>query len=570
VATNTWVHLAGTLGTYITNGAGTNLVTNLIKRLYVDGALAASVTNVGFTPNGQRPLRIGAGSTESTPGSLPFPGFLDDVQLYGYPLEATNIQALYNSGLGGVVSTGAVGHYRLDEHFAPLSRTSGFQQAMAALSGETWQASIHLAHPSINPLMNTNLVQVDLLYLNSTGGVLSTFSAPQFDTASPRDQYIRYAARGTAPSGTVSAALRVQYRQDAGYSPGIVYADDAVLTPFAVTSGLSCAIIPDFRYVVQATDTCSAVTIIQDPSPGSVVGGSNVAVRFIAADACGLATTGGIEITIMDTTAPTAVTLPPIAVGCIDQVPPPNPGGVVATDNCGSVFVTLETNVVGATGGCGAAPKTILYRYRITDASGNFGFVNQLIQVRDSNAPVVVCVMPDLTNGTFEASTFANWSTFGTHLYLTNLQPRSGSGHAVFYGATNGLYNFTGLYQDLPAAPGPGLARRRVRPAARRARPPRQQPGGTEDRVPEQQRIDHRNPAGHALHLQQLPGGLRSDQRQRHLAGRHGQGALHRLARPAEHAEQRARHRLPGRLQPDPTHGFRGSRGVPRPPAECR
>ena len=454
VATNTWVHLAGTLGTYITNGAGTNLVTNLIKRLYVDGALAASVTNVGFTPNGQRPLRIGAGSTESTPGSLPFPGFLDDVQLYGYPLEATNIQALYNSGLGGVVSTGAVGHYRLDEHFAPLSRTSGFQQAMAALSGETWQASIHLAHPSINPLMNTNLVQVDLLYLNSTGGVLSTFSAPQFDTASPRDQYIRYAARGTAPSGTVSAALRVQYRQDAGYSPGIVYADDAVLTPFAVTSGLSCAIIPDFRYVVQATDTCSAVTIIQDPSPGSVVGGSNVAVRFIAADACGLATTGGIEITIMDTTAPTAVTLPPIAVGCIDQVPPPNPGGVVATDNCGSVFVTLETNVVGATGGCGAAPKTILYRYRITDASGNFGFVNQLIQVRDSNAPVVVCVMPDLTNGTFEASTFANWSTFGTHLYLTNLQPRSGSGHAVFYGATNGLYNFTGLYQDLPAAPG--------------------------------------------------------------------------------------------------------------------
>ena len=36
---------------------------------------------------------------------------------------------------------------------------------------------------------------------------------------------------------------------------------------------------------------------------------------------------------------------PPIGIGCEDDVPPPDPGAVIATDNCGSVSVVHVSDV---------------------------------------------------------------------------------------------------------------------------------------------------------------------------------------------------------------------------------
>ena len=471
VVSGTWVHLAGsmyytvqfTTNLVVSTNAGivsTNVVvtgaTNTTKRFFINGSQVGIATNMGYTPNQSAPLRIGAGASEVAGGDFYFPGQIDDVQLYPYTLEPTGVVALYNGGLGGVVATGAVGRYRMDEVFSTLARTSGFSQIIAAQSGQTWQASIHLLQPSLNPLQGSNTVQVDLRFLNSTGAVLAISTSPVFDAASPKDTYIRYSARAQAPSGTVSAALRVSYLQDSNYNRGTLYADDALLTPFSVSAGPSCAIVPDLRYLATATDSCSAVTITQDPAPGASIGGSNIVVRFIASDVCGLATTGSIEVSIVDTSAPTTVSCGPVGLvfGCLGDVPPPSTGVVVGADNCGSVVITLETNIISASGGCGTIPLTIVRRYRITDQSGNFTICNQTMQVKDTNAPAVVCVMPDLTNGSFETGTFANWNVFGSQRYITNLQPRSGSRHAVLYGPTNGAYNYVGMYQDVGAAPG--------------------------------------------------------------------------------------------------------------------
>jgi hypothetical protein len=63
-----------------------------LARLYVDGALAATSAAIAFVANAARPLRLGAGATETAAQSF-FPGVLDEVAVYDTALGAATITA---------------------------------------------------------------------------------------------------------------------------------------------------------------------------------------------------------------------------------------------------------------------------------------------------------------------------------------------------------------------------------------------------------------------------------------------------------------------------------------------
>jgi LmbE family N-acetylglucosaminyl deacetylase len=81
VTLDAWTHLAATY-----DGAA--------ARLYVNGNLVASAS-VAYSPNTTRPLRIGAGKTETVPAYY-FPGRVDDVALYSRALTGTAIRVHYD------------------------------------------------------------------------------------------------------------------------------------------------------------------------------------------------------------------------------------------------------------------------------------------------------------------------------------------------------------------------------------------------------------------------------------------------------------------------------------------
>ncbi|HRT55781.1 MAG TPA: autotransporter-associated beta strand repeat-containing protein [Candidatus Paceibacterota bacterium] len=67
------------------------------QSFYVNGA-PYGTAQANFAPNTARPLRIGAGSTE-TAGAYYFPGLVDDVRVYNRPLSAAEIASRYQQSV---------------------------------------------------------------------------------------------------------------------------------------------------------------------------------------------------------------------------------------------------------------------------------------------------------------------------------------------------------------------------------------------------------------------------------------------------------------------------------------
>lgn len=60
-----------------------------------------------------------------------------------------------------------------------------------------------------------------------------------------------------------------------------------------------------------------------------------------------------------------------------------------------------------------------------------------------------------LNNSGFEEGSFTNWTTFGPNNYIQAGSPAlSGNNYYKVYGQFNTSYNYTGIYQDNPSAPG--------------------------------------------------------------------------------------------------------------------
>ncbi len=100
-------------------------------------------------------------------------------------------------------------------------------------------------------------------------------------------------------------------------------------------------------------------------------------------------------VTVQDNLPP-AVTCPATTnVACAAQVLPPNPAAVTATDNCGSVTVTLLSTTTSDSA-C-VNQKNITRIYRATDAHNNSSTCSHLIAVYDNTPPNFTSAPPNLT-----------------------------------------------------------------------------------------------------------------------------------------------------------------------------
>ncbi len=150
---------------------------------------------------------------------------------------------------------------------------------------------------------------------------------------------------------------------------------------------------------VVATDNCGGVPVITHSDqtiPGACANKFVVQRTYTATDACGNSSSRTQTITVNDTNAPVISSIPTnVTVQCAGDVPTPNDGAVVATDNCGGAPVITHSDQTIA-GAC-VNKFTVKRTYTATDACGNSSSSIQTITINDTTAPVISSIPADVT-----------------------------------------------------------------------------------------------------------------------------------------------------------------------------
>lgn len=141
-----------------------------------------------------------------------------------------------------------------------------------------------------------------------------------------------------------------------------------------------------------ATDACGETTrnFTETVTSGNCATDGFFQSRYCgwtASDACGNTDSLYFTVIISDQLPPTLVGVPGFATAACGQVPPP--ANVTATDNCGQVPVTLQETTAGT--GCN---RTLNRTWTATDNCGNTVTASQTIALSDTEAPVLVGVLP--------------------------------------------------------------------------------------------------------------------------------------------------------------------------------
>ncbi|MFN0138364.1 MAG: LamG-like jellyroll fold domain-containing protein [Phycisphaerae bacterium] len=130
--TGAWTHLAATYDNF------TGVTT-----LYVNGTQAAMATGFRYTPNSGAPLRIGAGTTDTTPNAL-FNGQIDDVRIWDFARTPSQVaQSMYERLSGG--EYGLISLYQLDESTGAVVGDSAGASGNAngtIINQATWMAAV--------------------------------------------------------------------------------------------------------------------------------------------------------------------------------------------------------------------------------------------------------------------------------------------------------------------------------------------------------------------------------------------------------------------------------------------
>jgi len=169
------------------------------------------------------------------------------------------------------------------------------------------------------------------------------------------------------------------------------------------SSDANCqAQVPDFVSQVVASDNCTpsgSLTITQNPVAGTLVGLGPHPVSLSMSDSSGNSTTCTVLFTVVDTNAPTIVSVSgpitlPAGADC-QAAAPDVVGNVVATDNCTPVsqLHVTQSPVVGTLLAGGQHSITVT----VTDGSGNSTTGSVLVTVVDTTAPSIVSMPEPIT-----------------------------------------------------------------------------------------------------------------------------------------------------------------------------
>ncbi len=171
-----------------------------------------------------------------------------------------------------------------------------------------------------------------------------------------------------------------------------------ITCPGDLTIDCEISTLPDSLGLATATDDCQADLIITSADsivPGVCPQAMTIYRTWMANDGCDNISSCLQVITVQDTTPPMITCLPDVTVECRGDVPIPNPGILLVSDNCSDIITVIHVADV-------VFNQTCLNRYDITriyqatDECGNSATCSQSIVVFDDIAPVLNCP-PDLT-----------------------------------------------------------------------------------------------------------------------------------------------------------------------------
>ncbi|SIN80800.1 gliding motility-associated C-terminal domain-containing protein, partial [Chitinophaga niabensis] len=181
----------------------------------------------------------------------------------------------------------------------------------------------------------------------------------------------------------------------------IIHVQDTVAPRFnaiaTADTTVDCNSVPA-QPVINATDNCSAtgnITITRNEvrTNGTCANSYILTRTWTAVDECGNDTTITQVINVRDTTAPVFTVIVP-ADTTVDCNSVPAQAVITATDNCSATGnITITRNEVRTNGTC-ANSYTLTRTWTAVDECGNDTTITQVINVRDTTAPVVTTVIP--------------------------------------------------------------------------------------------------------------------------------------------------------------------------------
>jgi hypothetical protein len=169
-----------------------------------------------------------------------------------------------------------------------------------------------------------------------------------------------------------------------------------------------------------ASDNCDpnpSVTYTDVTIPGECPQEFTIQRTWMATDACGNSSTCLQTITVSDTQAPVLTCPPTATVQCGQSTLPAATGQATATDNCDTNPSVSYTDVT-VPGNC-PQQFTIQRTWTATDACGNSATCVQIINVVDTQAPVIICP----PNVTIECGLPTTPATTGTATATDNCDP---------------------------------------------------------------------------------------------------------------------------------------------------